>query len=971
MNRLRSPGLAVAAAWSGSVAAVFALPERSEVWINHVQGEWTGTSAELVWTVSEARNTLGFQVYRVEKEGPILLSGAPVPFNSFEPGSSVCRQADRSQVEGAEASYRIDALQVDGSVETVGTWAVQFLEPAPMMAAMSLELPQAAAMVPSTGPALKVPVESNDLYRVSFADIAGGLGWTESAVSNAVATTNLSMRCGDTPVAYLADTDSQQIIFYGWPATNRYTHTGYFWIEPGSGIQMQRITPDNIFTASNLTFSSSVHFEEDVATLVEFDDVLRDDLYYWKLVWSPAEQPFNDIPLNGYATNDISVRVRVKGYDDNPNFSDHLAEIWFNNNKLGEMAFDGKADVAESFTADASEVLLAGNQLKVKGILQPGVTASRFVVDDFTVTYDRFYHPFGGLLRATDGGNGRLSADQFTNPLVLDVTNPFEPAWIADTNGVIPTGWSWTAATNTQWAMSEWSRVPAAAPQPAGFGSWLCDSTNRVDYLVIAPRVFEAPAQELADYRAGQGLRTAVALYEDICDQFAGGLNTPEAIRECLAYAHSNWTAAPWMVCLGGWGHYDYLGVQTSITSYLPALLGSDSATLRPADGLLADISGEDEVPDLAIGRIPVQSAAEFNGYIAKLKAYETSGVQAGHSNLLFVADNADDGGDFAATNLELGEKAGARYGCVYTTLNFASNSYNAVRTDIDDAFNAGVGVIHYTGHGSYKSLADRSKQDSQSGSPSGNVWNETDATALVNPPVPLFVSLTCIMGRFDIYSSTQRCLAEELVMNPNGGSLAVFAPSGLSWNYYAALFADAMYQLHTQDGVDTLGPLIMKARQSFGPLGGLHAQAIRTYNLLGDPALKLRGGAAGTPPSWVPNYAQWRWEKYGYAELESPVSTGSTNFNEYAFGGTSSRLAGEAGTDEIAPVSWNQRILAEDLSYRLLLSTNLLGGSWEEAPPEMSTIATPLGDGIMERVDADVPFDTKDLFMKLEVNRK
>ena len=849
--------------FGGCVAALAGYPLSAD--IESVSGCWTGGQAELAWTTGAEYGTAGYRVFRVDDGREVLVHDGTIPADITRP-SSTYTVVDRAGKKGAEATYRLEEWRGDGGTLTLGFWTVRFEEAAEQpVAVLSPDLAVRAASaskgVAVTGPAIRLPVVSNDVYSVSFASIAAGLGLTPAEVGEKARDALLAMRCGNDPVAYLVDETLERILFYGWGATNRYTRKNVFWIEPGAGLHMQRVPPASVAVPTNQVFSGRQDIEQDLVSMIEHSGVLRDDLYFWTHIVSgnasAGERTF-EVPLGGYASGDVTITVRLTGWNETPSDPDHKAEVRFNNTLIGTVLFDGKADVSATFTALAGTVLPSSNQLKIKGILQAGVVSSTIVVDGFEVAYQQYYAPWVPILKATDGGHARLTSALFTDPLVLDVTNPLQPVWIADAAGVVPAGWSWPVAAGTAWALRERSGIPAVEAESGGNGGWMRATTNAVDYLVIAPRAFKVPAQALADYRASLGLRSVVAIHEDIVDQFAGGLATPEAIRDFLVYAHQQWDMAPWMVVLGGWGHYDYFNAQTALTSYLPSLLGSDSATLRPADALFADVAGDDGVPDLAIGRLPVQSVTQFNAYITKLKAYEAAGSQPRHAKALFAADNADGGGDFTASNLELGAEARNRYTVAYTTLD--SNSVDTVRADIRAAITNGSGMVHYTGHGSYRQLADE------------NLLHYDDVGGMTNSPLLLFASMTCLIGRFDIYLATQRCLAEALVLQPKAGALAVYSPAGLSWNSFAGQFGQEFHRIHAEERVDTIGPLLLQTRRSFGVLNGVHADAIRTYNLLGDPALKLRGGEGNVPPAWIDTIAQWRWERFAVSELANPA---------------------------------------------------------------------------------------------------
>jgi len=828
-------------------------------------GRWTGKQAEVAWTTGVEYGTAGFRVYRQSGAGEVPLHEGYIPADITRPAGTYTL-ADAAQKEGGQATYRLEELRGDGQVVSLGVWPVSFkpYEDAPARLAAPLQEALSGAMTaPATGPAVKIPVVSNDIYAVSFASIGAVLQLSEADVAEQAGNAMLAMHDGNSPVAYLVDADRARILFYGWGAESTYTKTNFFWIEPGNGLHIQRTAPEPVPVSSNLTFTSTRPHEADLAIMTE-RGILRDDLYFWRSFVAGhatnGERTFG-VPLDGYAGGDLTLTVHLVGWNDTAQAPDHRADVLINDEFLGSVFFDGKEEARASFTLPAGKVLPAGNILKVRAILQAGHTTSLFVLDRFDVAYTRYYAPVPALLQALDGGNGRLGADRFVSPLVFNVTDPLRPGWIADSSGVVPSGHSWLATAGTQWALRERDAIVVLPAQAGGLGAWMLAVTNAVDYLVIAPRVFAEPANALADYRASQGLRTAVALYEDLCDQFAGGLNSPEAIRALLAYAQQNWASAPWMVVLGGWGHYDYLGATTTIANPLPPLLASDSATLRPADGRFADLTGN-EVPDLAIGRIPAQSVTQFNTYIDKLKAYEAGGPQASYGQALFAADNADAGGDFTASNLGIAIETQARYALSFTTLD--SNTVAGVRADIRAAFTNRFGMIHYTGHGSYQQLAGE------------NLLHVNDVNAMLNPPVPLFISLTCLIGRFDMLAT--RSLGETLALRAGGGALAVYAPSGLSWNNYATSFGETFHRIHAGQRCNTIGVALLRTRQSIGELTGQHAVALRTYNLLGDPAMKLRGGEGVVPPSWTDSFAHWRWERFSFEELRDPLISGVTD---------------------------------------------------------------------------------------------
>ena len=105
---------------------------------------------------------------------------------------------------------------------------------------------------------------------------------------------------------------------------------------------------------------------------------------------------------------------------------------------------------------------------------------------------------------------------------------------------------------------------------------------------------------------------------QDIYDEFSGGMLDPAALRNFLGYAESNWQRPPMFVLLLGDGSYDYKNnSKTSTGNWIPPYQDGDSTY----DEWYTYLLGDDELPDMAIGRIPAQSATEANNIVDKIIA--------------------------------------------------------------------------------------------------------------------------------------------------------------------------------------------------------------------------------------------------------------------------------------------------------------------------------------------------------------
>ena len=360
-----------------------------------------------------------------------------------------------------------------------------------------------------------------------------------------------------------------------------------------------------------------------------------------------------------------------------------------------------------------------------------------------------------------------------------------------------------------------------AQPLPSGLKS----AGNQADYLLIAPRAFLAAAQSLLARRADQGLTARAIAFEEISDEFGHGQPSAEAIKSFLAYAFQSWARpSPRYVLLLGDSTYDprnFTG--TSQASPLPALWTKTSYLWTVSDPELAAVNGEDALPDLAIGRLPAATVEQAQRLVDKLIAWEDSGQGLSGAAAL-VADNPDLAGDFDANIDDIGRSF--LQGRAVSTLKL-SHLGAQTRPAIQDAMNSGLSLLSYVGHGGAAVWA------------SENVWNSWDAPSLQSQSQqPLLLTMNCLNGYF--VAPAFDSLAESLLKAEGRGAIAAFSPSGLSLDgpahqYHRALMAELTNGQHAR-----LGDAVLAAQKAYTQTG-LMPELLSVYQLLGDPAMRIR----------------------------------------------------------------------------------------------------------------------------------
>ena len=116
---------------------------------------------------------------------------------------------------------------------------------------------------------------------------------------------------------------------------------------------------------------------------------------------------------------------------------------------------------------------------------------------------------------------------------------------------------------------------------------------------------------------------------QDIYDEFNGGIIDPHAIHDFLAFAYSNWVLLLSNICIIGGRRKldfkDYLG--WGEPNFIPPYLEEVDPWIgeTSADNRYVTVSGDDLLPDMHLGRLPVKTATAASQLIDKIISYETN----------------------------------------------------------------------------------------------------------------------------------------------------------------------------------------------------------------------------------------------------------------------------------------------------------------------------------------------------------
>lgn len=368
------------------------------------------------------------------------------------------------------------------------------------------------------------------------------------------------------------------------------------------------------------------------------------------------------------------------------------------------------------------------------------------------------------------------------------------------------------------------------------------------DYLLITHQNYYDQAKQIADWKHTTGLMAKTINVSEIGTTFT-------QIQQYIKNAYETWTPRPSYVLLFG------------DAEFIPATYVYSTYT----DLWYATVDGTDYYPDLFIGRIPADTVEQAEIMVQKILTYEQSPptstsfyndfVVAGY----FQDDNNDHYEDrrFVRTSEEVRDYLnsigynGQRIYCTSSSVNptHYNNGYygqgeplpaellrptfawDGDANDIISAINQGIFILNHRDHG----------MESGWGDP---YFTTSHVSSLTNGDLlPVVFSLNCLTGKF----TPGECFAEEFLRKSNGGAVAVFAASAVSYSGYNDYLCRGLYDAIWPDfdtGVGTnvslypLGAMLNYGKtymaNTWGDPWGYERLTFELFHVFGDPALDI-----------------------------------------------------------------------------------------------------------------------------------
>jgi hypothetical protein len=268
-------------------------------------------------------------------------------------------------------------------------------------------------------------------------------------------------------------------------------------------------------------------------------------------------------------------------------------------------------------------------------------------------------------------------------------------------------------------------------------------------------------------------------------------------------------------VLLAGSGTLDprnYTGL--GYMDFVPTKLVDVGIMETASDDWMVDFNGDGN-PQMAIGRLPVRTAAEAMSVVSKIVNYD----QASKANGLMLLSDLNDGIDFNSANAQINTIVGNQ---IPVSQILRTDDVTAARTAFFNLFTQGGQIVNYDGHGSV------------------DLWRagwltDSDAPTLVNhTPSPLVVTMTCLNGYF--IDPRLASLGETLFKVDNGGAVAVWASSGMTDVTSQDVMNQEFFRQLFGNTTITVGQAIKSAKAA-----AQDNDVRRTWILFGDPTMKVK----------------------------------------------------------------------------------------------------------------------------------
>ncbi|MEO8211141.1 MAG: C25 family cysteine peptidase, partial [bacterium] len=634
---------------------------------------------------------------------------------------------------------------------------------------------------------------------------------------------------------------------------NQFSDTNSYWVDwdGKNGLRFPTSSFTTLTPYLSDYFLEMLHFEKDKIysqgenlggndTRFLNTEKCKGEGWYWSLLSSNGivSDTFSAPNLNLAGVNSS---IRIFAYPQNRSISilnEHRIEIIVNGTVVNTLFSNDLNRIDTTVNFPSSLLTSSGvNNITCKYISETGFIGAMYF-DLFEVKYPKSYRIVNNKLNFDLSSSSDTSSRLFTikgynslNPInIFDVYNNIRITNISNSSDTL----KFTAKTNSKIELinSLITKKPLRIRQRQVPN--LVANTNGADYLIIYNKLFQSQVEQLRSYRESHGnYRSAKAEIEDIYDIFNYGMEDPLAVKNFIKYVYDNWQLPKLrFVCLFGRGSLDpkqNLSTSVYYNNLIP-VYGNPCS-----DGYFANMNpGTFYYYDqISIGRIPAYYIAEAQNMVDKIALYESEPPSQWWKNFTYIT------GGFASSeqtlfqfksnseinNYILTPPVSGSADRVYRVDTAGITTYN-LKDSIIKAINKGTLYVNFRGH---------------AGSHDWEVMMNDPNTLNNGNKLPVILSLTCFTG--ENAKTDIRGFGEKFMYLVGKGSIGFIGTTGWSFSGYGDDFGTYIIQTIRLDSTRSLGDLLKAAGKKMINDSSIFQvrNTVNSYNLLGDPAVKLR----------------------------------------------------------------------------------------------------------------------------------
>lgn len=535
----------------------------------------------------------------------------------------------------------------------------------------------------------------------------------------------------------------------------------------------------------------------------------------------------------------------VWGVTDWPTAPDHHLKVYVNQQFVFDARFDGLVDQPLSIPLPPGLLVEGTNTIGLELPLDTGQPYDLINLNHWELRYNRYLNAVQNELNFQAAGPAFNVLGINDNPLVYrrnasGTVEKLSGLTRINTNqglGLLVPG---TQQQAEYFVLSDTHvRTPKLAYVPDGEALL----QGNAEYLIIThPDFMGTSLDRLVALRQSAGLTVKVVDVTAVYAAFGAGILDPAAIKTYIQYAAAN-LGTKMVVLVGGDTHdyHDYLNQDA--VSFIPTLYYKTDAivSFAPVDALFTDLDN-DLIPDLALGRLPVRTEAEFEIHLNKIEAFENRDSQP---TALFAADLYDGAQDYSFSNDSDAMAASLPSSWNVSKLYLDNLPVAQARTHLVNAISLGIPLngdhfdLRQTNRSGGLSLVNFAGHSGPKDWTFSGFFGSSEARALGNQNFPaMFIQWGCWNTYF--VAPKENTMGHELLLNPNGGAVGVLGASTLTQASSERGLALELYPRLFQSGM-SLGEAVLQAKRAFALGNPAQLDVILGWTILADPALKIQ----------------------------------------------------------------------------------------------------------------------------------